>query len=536
MSSTVTGGAAAIAALEAAGVEVVFGIPGVHTLAFYDALHRSGLRHILARHEQGAGFMADGYARATGKPGVALIITGPGITNVATPVGEAFADSSPVVIISSQLERPYAGKMRGNLHDIRDQSGLMGVLTKRSTSVGSFDEIANAVYEAVTGAVAGRPRPMHVEVPLDLLSEHGELAGPLPHSTYRAVPTREQVARAAELLAQARKPLIFAGGGALDTGASLGELAELLGAPVLTSIMGKGAISDAHPYALGHAWDPWGSENPVDRLMRDADVALVVGSKLGAQDTNYWEMPLPPVVIRIDIDPDEVALNYGAPTLPIVADARATLEALVEQLRQRGRATGAATSVEEVAGYRSALQDKAERGENYAYIAALRAALPDDGIIVQDMTVMSYRMNDCFPVYRPRGYLFPSTYGTLGFSVPAALGAKVGRPDAAVVAVVGDGGYQFTMHELATAVQFRLGVPIVIFNDSTYSAVKDAMQSSFGGVAHAVELVNPDFVKLADAYGIPGLRADDPEALEGAVREALKRDVPTIIDVPIAPA
>lgn len=366
MSSTVTGGAAAIAALEAAGVEVVFGIPGVHTLAFYDALTRSGIRHILARHEQGAGFMADGYARATGKPGVALIITGPGITNVATPVGEAFADSSPVVIISSQLERPHAGKMRGNLHDIRDQSSLMGVLTKRSTSVGSFDEIASAVYEAVTGAVAGRPRPMHVEVPLDLLSEHGALAGPIPHSSYRAAPTREQVAQAAELLTQARKPLIFAGGGAQDAGTSLGELAELLGAPVLTSIMGKGAISDAHPYALGHAWDPWGSENPVDRLMREADVALVVGSKLGAQDTNYWEMPLPPVVIRIDIDPDEVALNYGAPTLPIVADARATLEALVEQLHQRGGLAGAATSTEEVAGYRSALQDKAERGENYA--------------------------------------------------------------------------------------------------------------------------------------------------------------------------
>jgi acetolactate synthase-1/2/3 large subunit len=536
MSSTVTGGAAAIAALEAAGVEVVFGIPGVHTLAFYDALQRSSIRHILARHEQGAGFMADGYARATGKPGVAIIITGPGITNVSTPVGEAYADSSPVVVISSQLERPHAGRMRGNLHDIRDQSGLMSVLTKRSTSVASFDQVAGAVYDAVTGSVAGRPRPMHVEVPLDLLSEQGELDGPLPHSAYRSAPTRDKVSKAAELLAGAGKPLIFAGGGAQDAGPSLGELAELLGAPVFTSIMGKGALSDAHPYALGHAWDPWGSDNPADRLLREADVALVVGSKLGAQDTNYWQMPLPPVVIRIDIDPDEVGLNYGPPTLPIVADARATLEALVEQLRQRGDVAGAATSVAEVDRYRAALRAKAERGDNFAYISALRSALPNDGIIAQDMTMMSYRMNDCFPVFRPRSYLFPSSYGTLGFSVPAAIGAKVGRPDAPVVAVVGDGGYQFTMQELATAMQFKLGVPIVIFNDSTYSAVKDAMQSSFEGVAHAVELVNPDFVKLADAYGIPGLRAGDPAALERAVREALTRDVPTIIDVPIAPA
>jgi acetolactate synthase-1/2/3 large subunit len=535
MSNMVTGGGAAIAALEAAGVEVVFGIPGVHTLALYDALQRSSIRHVMARHEQGAGFMADGYARATGKPGVAFIITGPGITNVATPVGEAYADSTPLVIISSQLERSHAGKMRGNLHDIHDQSGLMSILTKRSTSVQSFDQIAGTVHAAVTDALAGRPRPVHVEIPLDVLGEEGELVGPEPASVYRPAPSRAQVERAVELLAGAHKPIIFAGGGALGAGAAIAELAELLGAPVLTSIMGKGVVSEAHPYCLGHAWDPWGSENPVDALLGAADVALVIGSKLGAQDTNYWQMPLPETVIRVDIDPEEVALNYGEPTLPIVADAGAASEALVELLRRR-ELGAARTTLDEVEGYRAALRGVAERSENYAYIAALRDALPDDGIIAQDMTMMSYRMNACFPVHQPRGYLFPSSYGTLGFSVPAALGAKVGRPKCAVVAVVGDGGYQFTMQELATAVQFKLGVPIVIFNDSTYSAVKEAMESSFGGVAHAVELVNPDFLKLADAYGVPGVRANTPDALASAVRNGLTREGPTLIDVPIAPA
>ena len=532
MSDRVTGGAAAIAALEAAGVEVVFGIPGVHTLALYDALHDHGIRHILARHEQGAGFMADGYARATGKPGVALIITGPGITNVSTPVGEAFADSSPVVIISSQVERPYAGKMRGNLHDIRDQSGLMSVVTKRSTSVAEFDQIAETVFSAVREATEGRPRPVHVELPLDLLAETGAFEAPSLPSSYRPSPTRAQIEQAADLLANASKPLIYVGGGAAEASASVTELAELLGAPVLCSIMGKGVVSEDHPYGLGHAWNPWGSENPVDDLLAACDVALVLGSKLGAQETNYWKMPLPDTIVRVDIDPTELDLNYPNPTLGIAADAGATADALVEALRQRG-SVSPKTSPNEVDRFRERIATAHFDDTYYPYIAALRDALPRDGIIVQDMTMMSYRMNDAFPSYQPRGYLFPSSYGTLGFSVPAAIGARIGKPESPVVAVVGDGGFQFTMQELATAIQFEVTLPIVIFNDSTYTAVEQAMKYEFSGRTMATDLVNPDYVKLADAYGIPGVRAESPPVLAEAVQAAFERRGPTIIDVPI---
>lgn len=532
MSDKVTGGAAAIAALEAAGVEVVFGIPGVHTLALYDALHDRGIRHVLARHEQGAGFMADGYARATGKPGVALIITGPGITNVSTPVGEAFADSSPVVIISSQVERPYAGKMRGNLHDIRDQSGLMSVVTKRSTPVAEFDRIAGTVFGAIREATEGRPRPVHVELPLDLLAETGTFAAPSLASGYRPSPSREQVTQAADLLARASKPLIYVGGGAAEASSAVTELAELLGAPVICSIMGKGIVSDEHPYGLGHAWDPWGRENPVDELLAASDAVLVLGSKLGAQETNYWTMPLPATMIRVDIDPEELALNYPNPTLGIRADACATADALVEALRQRGSVTPK-TSPGEVDEYRQRIRSARADDTYHPYIVALRDALPRDGVIVQDMTMMSYRMNDAFPAYRSRSYLFPSSYGTLGFSVPAAIGAKIGRPDAPVVAVVGDGGFQFTMQELATAIQFEVTLPIVIFNDSTYTAVEQAMKYEFSGRTMATDLVNPDYVKLADAYGIPGIRAESPSMMAEAVQSALERTGPTIIDVPI---
>lgn len=531
MTELVTGGSAAIAAIEAAGVEVVFGIPGVHTLAFYDGLHGRNVRHILARHEQGAGFMADGYARATGKPGVAVIITGPGITNVSTAVGEAYADSSPVVVISSQVEREYAGKMRGNLHDLRDQSGLMGIVTKQSTMVDDHGAIAGQVFEAIQAATAGRPRPVHIEVPLDVLAQEGPFAEPELHPTYRAVPAVETVGKAAAALASAKRPIIYVGGGAVDASEPITAIGEILGAPVLCSIMGKGVVADDHPYALGHAWDPWGRENPVDALLAEADLVLVIGSKLGAQETNFWQMPLPERMIRVDIDPEEIGLNYPNPEIGIAADARATAESLLEALR--GGAVEPRWSAEEIGRLRRQIAEARHDPLFGAYIDAMREALPREGIIVQDMTMMSYRMNDAFPVYAPRTYLFPSSYGTLGFSVPAAIGAKIGRPDVPVVAVVGDGGFQFTMQEIATAIQFDVAVPIVIFNDSTYTAVDSAMKHSFSGKAIATELVNPDYVKLADAYGIPGVRANSPEEMRREVVAAFERRGPTIIDVPI---
>lgn len=535
MSDLRTGGEAAITALEAAGVEVVFGIPGVHTLGLYDALQNSSIRHVLARHEQGAGFMADGYARATGKPGVAVIITGPGITNVATPVGEAYSDSSPVVIISSQIERPYRNAMRGNLHDIRDQSGLMRILAKKSVSVDAYDQIATEVYNAVQEAASGRPRPVHVEIPLDLLAEKGRSGQPVPNSSYRPAPTLEQVEQAADLLAGAKKPVIYVGGGAVNAGPAITAIAELVGAPVISSIMGKGIVSEDHPYSLGHAWNPWAESNPADDLLNEADVMLAIGSKLGAQETYYWKMPVPDTLIRVDIDPMEVAANYGPPTLGIIADAAATADALLELLRQRQGTLNQGTSTDEV----QALRDKIIAGDSTPelfidHINALRAAIPRDGIIVQDMTMMSYRMNNHYQTYSPRTYLFPSTYGTLGFSLPAAIGAKIGRPETPVVAVAGDGGFQFTMQEVATAVQFDVSLPIVIFNDSTYTAVKDAMHWSFGeDRTMAVDLVNPDYVKLAAAYNIPGVRVDQPADLAQAVTEAFKATGPTIIDVTI---
>lgn len=532
-STAATGAQLVIESLEAHGVDTVFGIPGVHTLALYDALHESSIRHVLARHEQGVGFMADGYARATGKPGVAMVITGPGVTNIATAVGEAYTDSSPLLVISSNVESPYLDDMRGNLHDLKDQLAVMKAVTKWNARVTDTNDVTGIMAEAFDRLESGRPLPVHVELPLDVLDQRAE-GDPTPREPFIVVPepSDEKVEKAAALLADAKRPLIYAGGGAVSSGAApfVLQLAERLKAPVLTSIMGKGAIPEDHPLSLGSLWS---AGNEVDAYLQRADVVVVIGSKLGAQATQMFQMTLPENLIRIDIDPREMHLN-AQPTTPLLGDAALVSERLVATLSDTVELAGI-DQTDEVVALRKAAEATAWFAERRDYVDALRRAIPRDGILSTDMTMMSYVACSVYPVYEPRTFFFPSGFGTLGFALPAAIGAKVGRPEAGVVAVVGDGGFQYTMGDLGCAVQERMGLPIVIFNDSTYSAVKHAQKEERGGRYLAVDLVNPDYVKLADAYGIPGVRANSPEELEHEIGLAFERDLPTIIDVPIAP-
>ncbi|MEZ4507479.1 MAG: thiamine pyrophosphate-binding protein [Thermomicrobiales bacterium] len=528
-----TGAQMVVAALEAHGIDTVFGIPGVHTLALYDALGESSLRHVLARHEQGVGFMADGYARATGKPGVAVVITGPGVTNIATAVGEAYTDSSPLLVISSNVESPYLDDMRGNLHDLKDQMAVMKAVTKWNARITNVDDVPSVMEEALDRLETGRPLPVHVEIPLDVLDRRATGAT-APREPFIIVPEPddEKIEAAAALLADARRPLIYAGGGAVSSGAApfILQLAERLKAPVLTSIMGKGAIPEDHPLSLGALWS---AGNVVDDYLKQADAVIVIGSKLGAQATQMFQMSLPETLIRIDIDPREMHLN-AQPSTPLLGDAALISERLVTALSDTVELAGV-DQTREVQAVRKAAEATAWFAERRDYIDALRRAIPRDGVLSTDMTMMSYVACGVYPVYEPRTFFFPSGFGTLGFAVPAAIGAKIGRPDAAVVAVVGDGGFQYTMGDLGCAVQERLGLPIVIFNDSTYSAVKHAQKHERDGRYMAVDLVNPDYVKLAEAYDIPGVRANSPEELEREVKLAFGRELPTIIDVPIAP-
>lgn len=534
--SRVRGGAAIVRALEANGVDTVFGIPGVHNLDIYDVLfEHPTMTNILARHEQGAGFMADGYYRATGKPGVALIVTGPGVTNAATAAGEAFADSSNVFFIATNLERKYIDRLEGNLHEITDQMAVMRPFVKWSKRVMSAEEIPAAMEEAFTALATGRPRPVYLEVPIDVMAEEFELGDVDAAPGATSIDISSQIDAAANLISSASKVMIFAGGGASSHEASqrVTRLAEALGAPVVTSLMGKGAIPEDHQYSAGAFGYRWSDDNPTTEVMRGSDLAIVVGSGLGVRTTGDGSMPLPANIIHIDIDESEHGKRYQ-PKVSIVADATETLDQLLAKI------DGGATPKERwepsaVAGVRDRLQEPVDaRTAGYVeYLDALRAGMDRDAVLCNDMTMMAYEGARYFPVFEPRTYTFPRGFGTLGSAMPTAIGAKVARPDAQVVSMTGDGGFQFTMEEIGAAVHHRIPITMVIFNDATHTAVKAAQKRAYPGRYVAVDLVNPDYVKLADAYGIEGVRVNSPEELTQALERAKSSTMPVLIDVPI---
>jgi thiamine pyrophosphate-dependent acetolactate synthase large subunit-like protein len=528
---TRSGAELVVRALENAGVDTVFGIPGVHTLALYDALLNSGIRHVLARHEQGIGFMADGYARATGKTGVAFVITGPGVTNIATALGQAYTDSSPVLVIASNNPRLTIDGMRGSLHDLKDQLGVLRSVTKSAMRVTAARDAGNAVLGSLTVAQTDRPLPVALEFPLDVLDEQTDVEpGRLTPAPARRQPDKNAVAEAAERLKTAKRTVIYCGGGAVSSAAphAIAYISEVLNAPVITSIQGKGALPADHPNYAGSAW---GAGNAVDALVKQADCMLIFGSRMGAQATYDFKMTFPREVIRVDIDPIELTLNVN-PTLAVLADSSLAAAAIAKQLEGHSHDEGG-YSEEQIAEARKSAEAGSYHAERRAWPDAVRAALPRDGILVTDMTQMAYVATATYPVFDPRTFIFPNGYGTLGFGLPAAIGAKIGRPESPVVAVVGDGGFQYSMGELAVAIQERLGLPIVIFNDNAYSAVKEAQKWERGERYNAVDLIgNPDFLKLATAYGIPGIKVTEPESLQDEIKSAFSRNLPTIIEVP----
>ncbi|RIK46439.1 MAG: acetolactate synthase [Chloroflexi bacterium] len=532
----VRGGEAVVGALKAHGVDTVFGIPGVHNLEIYDALvDEPGITNILARHEQGVGFMADGYARATGKPGVALIVTGPGVTNVATAVGEAFADSSPMLVIATNLERKYIDTLAGNLHEMTDQMAVMRPIVKWAKRVEAAADIPAVIAEAFAALATGRPRPVYVEIPIDVLAEDVDVSGYTVLETSPATPTPDDIAKAAALIAEAHKVCIFAGGGTNDAVAAelLTQLAEELGAGVVTSLMGKGSIPEDHPNAVGAFGYRWAADSPTADLMRGSDLTLAIGTGLGVRTTAEATLPLSTRLLHVDIDASELGAHYS-PTLAIAADATETLTLLLEAVRSGARPRGR-WDAEDLAAIRERQAQPVDaRTAGYLpWLLALRAGLERDAILCNDMTMMAYEGVRYFPVYAPRSYTFPRGFGTLGSAMPTALGAKVAQPHRQVVSVAGDGGFQFTLEELGAAVHHRIPVTMVIFNDATHSAVKVVQRRDYERRYVSVDLVNPDYVKIAEAYGMPGRRIGSPAELTSALIEARESELPVLLDVPI---
>ena len=523
-----TGGQALVKSLYREGVRVVFGLPGVqlyHAMdAFYD---EPGIRFITTRHEQATAYMADGYARAGGGVGTALVVPGPGLLNATAALSTAYAASSPVLMVSGQIERDLIGVNRGMLHEVDDQLDLVRPVTKWAQRALDPAEVPEMVHQAFHHLKNGRPRPVEIEIPPETLAETADVELPEPEAPRPLAPDAGRIAEAARMLAAADNPLIWAGGGAVASGASdaLRRLAEHLQAPVIVTAEGKGVISDRHPLSLGSLWL---RNDPVAGPDSAHDLVLAVGTRLAFP---AWLGGQP--VIQIDADAEELGRNY-ANTYGVHGDARRSLEALLEATAALApaRADGSAAAAA-MRAQREAARIAVEPQESY--LAAVRAALPDDGILVAGMTQLGYYSRAYFPVYQPRTFITSSYSGNLGYAYPTALGAKVAQPDRAVVALSGDGGFLYNSQEMATAVQYNINAVVVVFNDNAYGNVLRDQRNRFAGRAIGADLHNPDFLKLAEAYGVKGVQAGSPEALESALRECLAHDGPSLIEVPVGP-
>ena len=524
-----TGGEAVVRSLEAHQVDTVFGIPGTHNLAIYEALRQTdSIRHILARHEQGAAFMADGYARASGQVGVCLSTTGPAALNTLASLGTAYSDSSPVLCIASQIPAEGIGLDKGFLHECRDQLASFAPVTKWRARADTVDAIPALMREAFAQMLTGRPRPTAVEIPCDTLDDSADLTITVAASAHRLTPDSEQIEQAARLLRAARQPVIWAGGGAIgsNAGDELRQLAERLQAPVFATVLGKGVLPEDHPLAAGNAL-----LHPASRaFLAECDLMLAVGTRFTEEETDRWALRMPDSLIHIDIDPEEIDRNYPA-TVGIVADARAALQQISARLhdvrrQQSDQAAGIADLRQRIWRY-----CQARAPEGVELVHTLRTALPRDAIIVSDLTVAAYWCRRLLDIYEPRTFIYPWGFCTLGFGLPAAIGAKVARPERPVVVLCGDGGFMFNCQELAAAVQYDLPLVVIVFNDSAYGVLRPQQEVRYGG-AHEVDVVNPDFVALAGAFGVDGCRVDSIEQLGPTVAKAIEADRTTLIELP----
>lgn len=526
------GGRLVVEALEETGVDLVFGIPGIHTIDIYAALLNSSIRHVTARHEQGAGFMADGYARMTGRPGVALVITGPGLTNILTPMAQAFHDSSPMVVISSQLPLDSLEQGRGYLHELRTSTLVAGAAAKKSLRVTRVEDIPGYIAHAFDLAVSGRPGPVHVEVPLDLLSAVVEMDPRVNQD--KATPLfsgEDDLDRAVELLKAARRPVIILGGGARNAGRELLTLAERLAAPVVQTVAGKGIVDERHPHCLGTRLHFPG----VREYLKEADVVLAVGTQLGPTDLWFEPLELGGPLIQVDTDPSIFWRNVLT-AVGIQADALQAVSALLDRLPEsRSSETAEAVVSKLLEKSNGELSVLPGRGPEVPFmlevLSGLRRGLPEKGVLMADMTGPAYVGLSEFPAYGARTFHHPVGYGTLGWALPAAIGAKLSCPEAPICVLAGDGGFQFSLPELAVACQEELTLPIVLFNDGGFGEIRRTEDAITPGGRIAVDHWNPDFMDLAGSYRIAGRRLRTGDELAEALKEAFGRSKPSIIEI-----
>ena len=520
-----TGGGALVEMLRRHGIDTLFALPGVQNDALFVALYdaQDAIRVIHTRHEQAAAYMALGYARASGKVGAFAVVPGPGLLNTTAALATAYATNTPVLCVSGQIPSDLIGRGFGLLHEIPDQLAILKGLTKWAARISHPTETGKLVNEAFRQLAEGRPRPVALEMPLDVMAKPYNVTLPRPEVVWVGPEVdADLIADAAKLLAGAKAPLIYVGSGAMDAGAEIFALAERLQAPVVTYTGGKGIVSDRHYLSqnllAGH------------ELWKTADVVLAIGTRLNQPQTR-WGFDIDIKLIRIDLDPVEIN-RIVRPAIGIVADARDAAAALLTAVDNGPKHASRKDELEALKAKTAATI--AERlGPQCEYLEAIRAELPDDGIYVEDLTQIGYVGRLAFPVYRPRTYIHSGYQGTLGAGYATSLGAKVARPDVPVVSISGDGGFMYNVQELSTAALFGIDAVAVVFADGAYGNVRRIQKQDYGNKLIATDLLNPNFPKMAESYGIAGVRTTTPDGLRKELNAAFKRKGPSLIEVAV---
>ena len=522
-----TCGQAVVELLEAYGIDRAFGIPGVHTIELYRNLGNRALRHVLTRHEQGAGFMADGYARASGRPAACFLISGPGLTNAATPIAQAYSDSQPMVVIATTNSRREIGKGWGPFHELRNQRLIAEQFCSYAGQALSARDVPEIMAQAFAALRSGRPRPVYIEIPRDVLSETATgdwtpraiSAGPEPRG--------DDIHQAAGLLAHAHRPLILVGAGAADAGKAIVEIVNKTNATVISSFCGKGIVPESHPNVLGAAL----SVGEARVLVEKADVVLAIGTELSTVDASNHTLTFGGKLVRIDIDPRKMSDRYPS-TIPIVADAALAASSLADALGELTVQGASQQWIGELASAKKRFQafGTPRTVEHRKVLDALRSALPQDAIVASDMTQLAYAGNHFFRTEQPRTWLHPASYATLGFALPTAIGAKIAAPDRAVAAISGDCGFLFTCQEMATAAERKLPIVQILWNNEALGEIRDAM---IGDQIQPVEVngLNPDFVSLARSFHWQADQVRSLDDLSERVSKAITANGPTLIEV-----
>ncbi|HET9082208.1 MAG TPA: thiamine pyrophosphate-binding protein [Trebonia sp.] len=523
-----TGGEAVASALEMLGVRHVFGIVSVHNLPIYDAIARRGtITPIGVRHEQAAAHAADGYARATGELGVVIASTGPGTTNTMTGLYEASFASSPVLLVTGQIDSGYLGKAKGFLHEAEQQRLMLSSLCRRVETVRRTEDIGRAVITVAEDIRAGRPQPGAVEIPVDLQYRRAEVPVPGLRTEPAYLPDADALSKVAGALSAATRPVLWAGGGVVSSGAgpALVALAERLGAPVVTTVEGRGSIPEDHPLCLGALT----TSRPVEDIVSGADLVLAVGTRFQGGSTRNWRLSFGGTLAHLDADPAVIGRNYPA-ALPAVGDARAGLEFLLASVDRVSTEPGHAEKAQSAAATARADARAAIGGDYCQIMDAIRRHAPRESVIVRDATVPAYVWGDrLLPILQPRTSIRPAS-AAIGPGLPLALGAAAGSGRPAVL-IAGDGGFMLHVGELATAAQHDLPVVICLFNDRGYGMLRDIEARQFDGRNFGVDLATPDFPALAASMGVRAARVTGPAEFEPRFREAIASGRPALLDI-----